>query len=373
MTTPTRAMSPVTFQGIGSQPVQIINAGSGPAVAVYNGDTTNVLLVSPSSGGISVGNSVPVQPLTTAVIDGTYRQFAAAQTGTCATVTVAPGATQINPSPAQVAAQINALGLATATNQQSQLNTGAPLTHGMTNLVSQGTVVAGGATVVVGPFTVTRPGYISFFAAQFSGVPTVPLIGITVLWVDTVTGWSTAQEDWYIPGNQAFPGIKVYGKGPTKANSVQITIKNFDPAVTCTITTVFFDTTQHISRDDWRSDSPVNVVGFTVPPLTDPFAGILGAAVATVFAANQTLTYILPLYSGEVWFQNNASNGNLTITVTALDPTTSNDVVYGPVTLTATQLVPLLIPLPRCACSIKFTASAILTNTWHIGILELAS
>jgi hypothetical protein len=131
VTTPVAGISPVTLS-IGGQPTQIVRSGSG-TVNVYNGDLTNVLLVSPDFSP-ALTNSVPIQPLTNATIDGTRAQYAVAQTGTCANVTIG-NALQISPSPAQIAAQISALGLATAANQELQITQETDIAGNTGNIV----------------------------------------------------------------------------------------------------------------------------------------------------------------------------------------------------------------------------------------------
>lgn len=111
-------LEPVTYQGIGVVTGFLAIPRNSGTVNVYNGDITNVLLLSTSPTPV-LSNSIPVQPLTNATIEGGKPYYASAQSGTVATVTIS-ASSQISPSPAQIAAQIGALGLATSSNQVVQ-------------------------------------------------------------------------------------------------------------------------------------------------------------------------------------------------------------------------------------------------------------
>ena len=126
---PAATINPVTYQDIGVQSgFLIVSAGSGDTINIYNGDITNTLLVSPNPTP-SLSNSLPIQPLTNATIDGSRAQYASALSGTCATVTVGAAA-QLSPSPAQIAEQINALGLAKDTSVNNPAYGPVPVSYG---------------------------------------------------------------------------------------------------------------------------------------------------------------------------------------------------------------------------------------------------
>lgn len=105
-------LAPVTYLGIGQVTgFQIANAGT-ESFNVYNGDTTNVLLVSQQQTP-QQSSSIPVQPLTNATITGRGAWYASAQSGKVSSVTVSSSA-QLSPSPAQIAAQIALSGVSSA-------------------------------------------------------------------------------------------------------------------------------------------------------------------------------------------------------------------------------------------------------------------
>jgi hypothetical protein len=120
MSTPTiKTLAPVTYQSIGVVTgFLLIPRGSGQA-NVYNGDINNVLYVSQNPTPVP-GNSIPIQPLTNATLDGSTALYASAAPGLpVANVTVS-ASSQISPSPAQIAQQIAGLGLATLAQQITQ-------------------------------------------------------------------------------------------------------------------------------------------------------------------------------------------------------------------------------------------------------------
>jgi hypothetical protein len=114
---PTTGGSTVTQ--VSSAVSQICGPVGGP-VLIYNADLTNVAYAG-YSNSIGVSTSTAIQPLTCVIMDGTRQIY-----GFCPTATVylnvTPGGSYQSPSPAQVAAQISALGLATAALQNTQNN-----------------------------------------------------------------------------------------------------------------------------------------------------------------------------------------------------------------------------------------------------------
>lgn len=111
MTTPLE-IAPVTYQNIGASTGFMIAGAGVESFNVYNGDLTNVLLISQQQTP-QPSNSLPVQPLTNATATGRGPWYASAQSGSIASVTVSPSA-QLSPSPGQVAAQISLSGLSSA-------------------------------------------------------------------------------------------------------------------------------------------------------------------------------------------------------------------------------------------------------------------
>lgn len=101
---------------VGSQPIQICPATGGP-VLVYNNDLVNVSYVG-YAYSITSANAVPIQPLGSVIMDGSSTLWGFCVGGS-ALLSCVPGGTQMTPSPAQVAAQIQLLGLMKDTTGQA--------------------------------------------------------------------------------------------------------------------------------------------------------------------------------------------------------------------------------------------------------------
>lgn len=357
LTTPAIAdIAPVTYQNIGViTGFLIVQAGSGGNVNIYNGDITNVLLVSPSPTP-SLSNSLPIQPLTNATIDGTKAQYASALSGTCSQVTVG-AASQLSPSPAQIAAQIQALGLATEATQQlvktgvnstatnttgvakdtsvngvipavnapaygpptggnvttdlpnNIANTGVPLLTKSTLVKNQGAISQNpGVSSNSATFSMTQPGY-EILLTIFATGNFLSSYHLTMNWFDSATGLQTGQEDyWFIPGSGSGANAHIiFGTGPTKGD--QLVITSAVPATSSVAVShqyVVLQNSRIPLTDFWQTIqfNPAGVTGAS----TDVTAGILAASSFSV-AANSTGTRLMPFFNGEcsLW-ANTASN-----------------------------------------------------------------
>jgi len=258
VTTPTaqKPLAPVTYEGIGtSLPVRIIQGGGAGTVNVYNGDILNTLLVSPDNNP-GLTNSIPIQPLTNATVDGTTPQYACALSGTIAQCTVS-GAGQMSPSPAQIAKQIAALGLATSANQATQIvsesstatNTGQVATSTATSTALLGTGIALPVGAAKDSSVQTVNATLGTPAQHADVVTTLPTniaaTGVPLLSLPTSSSSQTSQtlvaagvKTWG-PFNIAQIGydffFSCYSNTPATATYVSITITWIDSAsgVTC--------------------------------------------------------------------------------------------------------------------------------------------
>lgn len=255
--------------------------------------------------------SLQLGPLNSLSFDGGRPIYAACFSGQ-ADLLVMPGATNWSPSPAQISAQLAALGLATAANQLGQNTaipngiaaTGTPLLHGLANRLNNTSGGSGTLAVPAGstifPFVggITKPGYIISISVAIANTATIPFLEVQMIWKDAVTGLGTAEEAWIIPA--ATSTLVIYGKGPTKGSELSIGMHNLDPAQAMTVTCAFWETTHHIGRDDWRSDNPNNVPGLgLIANPCDAFAGLLLQSEGTA-AAHGGPSFMLPLYAGQV-------------------------------------------------------------------------
>lgn len=259
--------------------------------------------------------------------------------------------------------------------------TGTPLLHGV-NVIQGANLVNVPANGFASPFqTVAKPGYVIALQAVSVGTPTSPWLRVSLFWFDTPGGaHGTAEEVWVVPVTTSGGSvIRILGKGPTKGQSVTIQLHNTDGAVACNVTYTFLETTQHIARDDWRSDPIVSVAGQTAPAQSDPWALIMGAETGVAIGASASHGVLLPLYAGQVALNlvNPNTTKNLGITVQAVDPQLAgaaaqlfNEPVYALETLHAT------INLPRCPCQLVLFNNQTLGITglsWSMQPIELAS
>lgn len=125
---------------VGPNPIQVCPPlGKGETVTLYNQDIANIVYVSRSiSFTLGSGVSIPIQPLTSAVLSASAALYAVAPPNT-AQLVIIPEANTLSPSPAQIAAQISLSGI----------NSSAPKF-----IQTLGTFAAGAAW---GPINVTLP------------------------------------------------------------------------------------------------------------------------------------------------------------------------------------------------------------------------
>jgi hypothetical protein len=280
----------------------------------------------------------------------------------------------------QVSAQI-------ATGTVSGTPGGTPLLTGLVNLLNATASGTGTINVpanstqfpFIGPGTITRPGYQISIAATMAAA-TIPFLGVQLFWKDSATGLQVAEEVWYIPVTTAAGGITIYGKGPCKGNELSFGLVNYDPANAITVSLAFWQTTHHISRDDWRSNPANTVPGTTQIPSSDPFALILGTATDTNLAANATVAYLLPLYAGQVEIAIEQTVAqSLIVNVFAVDPSIVGAAftalpIYVAATAAAKQIGPFPLYFPRCPCILQVQNGAnIATVQMTVTNLEYAS
>lgn len=256
-------------------------------------------------------------------------------------------------------------------------STGAPLLHGVNPLAQALAVAAPVGGFPTQDFVIAKPGYVAQIKAVSAGQPTVPFLRVSLFWDDTPVGPNrTAVEAWIIPvTNSGGSTVRVFGKGPTKGGFLQMQFQNHDPALAATVTLTLIETTQHIARDDWRSD-PIASVGTFVAPGGDPFANLLAGEAGQSIPASGSHQRLLPLYCGQVAFnllQNAAVS--LETTLTAQDPNAGNTIIYQNNGSTALTQGPLIVNLPRCPVLLNLgNLGTVATNlSWAMVPVEYAS
>lgn len=257
--------------------------------------------------------------------------------------------------------------------------TGTPLLHGVNQVLSlPSTNISGGASGSV-PVTFSKPGYTIVVSATFTGAPgATPFATIEMVWTDG-GGVILAQENWSIPITNSGNINHTFGKGPVKSGNLTFRFVN-GSAAQCAFTATIYETTHHVSRDDWRSEAPQFVNGFSAPTQFNPFGLMLGEVVQNGFAANGVISNLMPLYAGQVYVNISQSVSQaFSLTVNAQDPIMINSgggnlAIFSQTFAAAKSFGPITINLPRCPCNFVFGNGPSLSNmTAFVNSLEYAS
>ena len=371
----------------------------GSSVLLVNPDITQTAYAGYRSSIAPGGtNTIAIPPLGSAAVDASRTIYACAPAAML--LQVVPGGTSWAPSPAQISAQISALGLARDTSVQATttvLNTGIALPSGAArdtsvqavsttlgtpaqtvdiaglpggiassgvpllakrnNLTTQTSqLILAGGTNTYGPFTLTQMGYDIVVNLSANAAATMPFAQVTMTWSDSATGVIVAQETWYLAASSA-GNSRYYGGGPVKGDTLNVAITNQDPARTLSLSNlVISQTSRFPPRDDWQNSGTFSAVpGFTMPGL-DQSANMLCLADPNI-GAGASATRLCDLYAGQAQICVNGpgQTGNVLITVPAEDnagqasSTIYNGLVSATVGLMAT------VALPRAQVLIKVT------------------
>ena len=262
---------------------------------------------------------------------------------------------------------------------------GVPLLHGYQLVENDTTWTAGAAgSYFSGVYTLPSPAYqfaIQVTISSASATIPFPRIGLS-FFTAASSGVKVDEADFYIPATSS-GDYWIYGAGPAITPYVQVGIKNLDPTYTLSGQYLIGSSTIPRSRHDWRSLPGGTVPGYTQPPVSDPTSLILGGspAAGTSVGAGDLVTYLLPLYAGQVYFTASLSVTPNPAAAYELQ-TPSGLFVSGGLTeiwaesSTATLLTSQAIALPRAPTLLTFVnnngASAIVYD-WSVTALEYAS
>ena len=347
----TASLGDLTQIPVSTNPTQGLPALGDVQVTLYNQDITNLVYVS-YQAWFKAGafNSIPIQPLTSITISAKRAIYVAATVAGVAPLMVLPEGSQANPSPAQIAAQINTLGLATAGNQvagTAAINnpaygpstlarqitqetnipdniaaTGVPLLNlkSATTLANAQAIAAGATFNCPAVLGINQPAYNLHVTATAGAGSTKGYYQVSVKWVDTASGY-VVQFDQYVAWMSAstVPNtLTTVIYGPTDADQVQVSITNLD-SIAMTVNTAFIIIS---SRANYSTDSiyqfwpaggnmpgvPNFQIAASQPAPTQriifSLTRSLGAGVTT------TPDYALPVYAGNVYvfFRGTGSN-----------------------------------------------------------------
>jgi hypothetical protein len=340
--------------------VLLVHAGDDPGIIV-NRDLVNTVILTNAPSAYNISGSV-LDPLTFVQFSGEVDVYGIA-TGSVVVVDVMPQIENWSPSPAQSAASIAALGLATLAQQVTQqtaipgniATTGVPGLVMSTMLLNQAsTNIAAGGTFTSSVLTFNQLGYNILLSLIDNAAGTASAVcSVTVTWIDSTTGLVLYTDLWHIcPGASGSTAHLVGGVGPTKGNQVQISIKNND-SVQVAFTLKFLVNSRTYGKDDWRSQNPFPGFQGQTNPNSDVNAQTLFDVSPSINNAT-TITRICPLYAGAVTMQFH-STPIARYQVNTLDP---NVLAYGVCASCDTAagvntVVQATLPQAQCVVSIQ--------------------
>lgn len=235
--------------------------------------------------------------------------------------------------------------------------TGVPLLHRALNLINDVAHVIGAASsVTLGPVTFGAIGYEISLRLLIPAAATTEFATIDLAWTDSVTGLLVAHETWTHGAGTVAPGSGVIGTGPSKGDTLKITITNHDPAQAMTVTTVVSQNSRIYARDDWRTEL-FNVFPNFATPTHNQQGNTLATILTGALGIGAAQTRILPLYAGLVsiaTWSTTSQRGDLQLH--NMDQATPNNLMYhkdlpGGAAFTVTDS----FPLPRAQCSFTLT------------------
>ena len=389
-----------------AQAVQLLYAkGWGPG-CLANTDLVNPVYfghgqdLSQSSDQIPALGAIPV--------DGSRDIYGSTLvSGTSVAVQSMPGVTNWAPSPAQVSAQINALGLAkdtTVNNVHTDLalgtnpllngtaagaligtpgntvakevsTTGVPLLNKKNLLDSQSNnALAHGTSYLSPTLTITQPSYDFSLQVSVPAGTTKPWLQVSLSWSDSAIGVPTiVEETWYLSCGSA--GLQSFGgHGITKGDRLSVQIINLDTAQTMTFTYGISQNSRIVTRDDIRQIAYNTTNGFSPCP-NDITSNVLAMWTPTV-TAGTPLAVLMPLYSGKAKLvvQPEPQPPRLVITAPAevaagaFGPIT-NSSLFDTGTIPASTVFNGEIALPKSPCLLTLTNTGSGSQAYQVGVI----
>jgi hypothetical protein len=337
-------------------------------VGVYNEDITNIIWVSRSpSFQAGATNAAPIQPLTTGVFSAARPLYAISASGTII-VTITPEGESINPSPAQIAAQINTLGLATEATQASQTtgatiatdvnNTGVPLVGKSALLFNSSGTVNAGTTTTLGPVSSSKISYSAALTGlvDLSAGTTNAVVTVTYFFIDSTTGQTVDKCSFDIfPDANGGSGRSTIFRGPMSADRVTVTIQNRD---TANVAYVFqMVESSHVYSHDHKFLSTNNPAATGQTTASQDTTGGLIIDTQPSIASGATATRQLPLFNGRVGIHMGSLSSLAAVyTVTSRDAQATNDGTVWAAVMTPPpthEYHEFIMPRSHCQLAIK--------------------
>lgn len=352
---------------IGLTVEQIWAKGQGNAL-IINTDLVNSLFVSQSN--VISANDISIPPLGSMGVDGTSNWYASTLAAFGIATQIAPGVTQWTPSPAQVAAQINALGLATLNEQVNQntaipnniSTTGVPLLSLQSQIASQSSLgMVAGASVTSSVFNVANISFEFVIAGETTvAADATPYALVVLQWIDSVSGLLVSKDSFVmIVGSQI--GLNVAPhllKGPNKGDQVKVTVHNFCTVQTANFAYTFLTNSRIIDTEQldmvWNhtlDNANSGSIPYSIRDYADSkeIAFFLNGALG----AGNTDTFVSPPHNGPAWvnfWETGVAGGNIQVTANPLPtavygntPFIINDILVAgnPNKLEATIILPM--------------------------------
>jgi len=180
--------------------------------------------------------------------------------------------------------------------------TGAPLIIAPNQLDAvSGLVIAGGGNDIRATLPVSQVSYGFQCAVKTNGAPTVPFIQFQFAWIDSGTSEVVDTDTFTVPASNNLNAFQAKAHGPCKANQVQVTITNLDPAVGVTVGFGLNQTSQPYTTDEitWPLFGLLlpSVPGFTLASLAADEA-VLGFVDNLAIGAGSSSTFLFAPWDG---------------------------------------------------------------------------
>lgn len=180
--------------------------------------------------------------------------------------------------------------------------TGVPLLTKSGLLFRQAIVNLGaGQAASTGVLPVSQIGYEVLVSAQTGGASANPFARVAMAWTDSTTGFIVATDTFMMPMATDAGGFTIIGRGPTKADGLNITVTNYDTVTAPVIALTALQNSRVYPADQWRwsgtADAGRTVPGYTLAAL-NPDETVLGFVGGISLAAGAASTWLFGMSPG---------------------------------------------------------------------------
>lgn len=180
--------------------------------------------------------------------------------------------------------------------------TGVPLLTKSTLLYRQAIVNLGaGQSASTGVLPVSQIGYEVLVSAQTGAASANPFARVALQWTDSTTEFIVATDTFVMPMATDAGGFTVIGRGPTKADELNITVTNFDTTTAPVIALTALANSRVYPADQWRwagtADAGRTVPGYALAAL-NPDETVLGFVGGISLGAGAAGTWLFGMSPG---------------------------------------------------------------------------